>query len=421
MKKTLFFILLILSVNITAAVYGMEIFDEKVTYTHTAHSVPSRVSIVMVPTAKSENYLSSDVFGMTGGTFNDEGEHTLEILPRRETPTGEYTLLVNADGVKSTVNIKWLSPEDKKTYDALEEINSALYQDLEEVIRKHINLMPAGFTMTTYESLHTDYRTSAMKALAANYTYTTLNQFKTAFDSEVAKAKSAQSAAQNKPSQGGGGGGGGGGGSSSPTKKPYGTPAVHDTPQEPQEPQEPQKPVFDDLGGYEWASDAIDNLCKKGIVSGDGKGKFIPQDNVTRAEFSTMIVRLMGIADDTASVSFDDVQKDDWFYVYVASAKKAGIINGRSETQFSPADNITRAEAVIMIHNVLKSKGCDFSGEESVEFADISGLNDITREKVLQTASLGIIMGRDKNTFAPQENLTRAEAAVIINKIIKYI
>ena len=424
MKKTLFFILLILSVNITAAVYGMEIFDEKVTYTHTAHSVPSRVSIVMVPTAKSENYLSSYVFGMTGGTFNDEGEHTLEILPRRETPTGEYTLLVNADGVKSTVNIKWLSPEDKKTYDALEEINSALYQDLEGVIRKHINLMPAGFTMTTYESLHTDYRTSAMKALAANYTYTTLSQFKTAFDSEVAKAKSAQSAAQNKPSQGGGGGGGGGGGSSSPTKKPYGTPAVHDTPQEPQEsqkPQEPQKPVFDDLGGYEWAFDAIDNLCKKGIVSGDGKGKFIPQDNVTRAEFSTMIVRLMGIADDTASVSFDDVQKDDWFYVYVASAKKAGIINGRSETQFSPVDNITRAEAVIMIHNVLKSKGCDFSGEESVEFADISGLNDITREKVLQTASLGIIMGRDKNTFAPQENLTRAEAAVIINKIIKYI
>ena len=74
-----------------------------------------------------------------------------------------------------------------------------------------------------------------------------------------------------------------------------------------------------------------------------------------------------------------------------------------------------------MLSTVLKSKGCDFSGEESVEFADISGLNDITREKVLQTASLGIIMGRDKNTFAPQENLTRAEAAVIINKIIKYI
>lgn len=416
MKKALFFILLILSVNITAAVYGMEVFDEKVTYTHTAQRVPSRVSIVMVPTAKSESYLASDVFGMTGGTFNTEGAHTLEILPRSGTPTGEYTLIVSADGVKSTVDIKWLSAQDKKIYDALNEINSALYQNLEGVIRKHAGLMPQGFTMANYEALHVDYRTNVMKALAANYTHATLEQFKTAFDSEVSKAKSAQDAALNKPTQSGGGGGGGG--SSSSANKPYGNPAGHSIPEKPQT---IKREAFKDLRGYTWALEAIDNLCQKGIVSGDGNGNFMPQNNVNRAEFSTMIVRLLGISDDAATVTFDDVNKDDWFYVYVASAKKAGIINGRSETQFSPADNITRAEAVIMIHNVLKSKGCDFAGEEKVEFTDISLLNDATREKVFDVASLGIIMGRDKNTFAPQEKLTRAEAAVIINKIIIFI
>ncbi len=226
MKKLLFFIILILSVNITAAVYGMEIFDGKVTYTHTAQSVPSRISIVMVPTAESGSYTAADVFGMAGGTFNDEGAHILEILPRTETPTGEYTLVINADGVKSTVDIKWLTAIDKKIYDALNEINDGLYQNLEQVVRKHIALMPTGFTMTEYESLHIDYRTSVMKALAANYTFTTLEQFKTAFDSEVSKAKTAQNAIQNTPPSGGGGGGGGGGGSSSDESSPSALPAV---------------------------------------------------------------------------------------------------------------------------------------------------------------------------------------------------
>lgn len=413
MKKILFFILLILSVSISVNVYGMEVFDEKVTYTHTAQTVPSRISIVMVPIDKSESYLSSDVFAMTGATFNEEGSHILEFFPRKETPTGEYTLLVNADGVKSTVDIKWFSKEDKKIYDALNEINSALYQNLEKVIRKHIDLMPEDFTMETYESLHADYRTKVMKELAANYTYATLDQFKEVFDSEVSSAKSAQDGAQKKPSKGDGGKGG-----SSSSNKSSGIPA---TPPMPETSKVPSKQTFNDLKGYEWASDAIDNLCEKGVVAGDGKGNFMPQNNVNRAEFAAMIVRLMGISDNTASVTFDDVQKSDWFYVYVASAKKAGIINGRSETQFSPYDNITRAEAVIMIHNVLRSKGCDFKGEQIVEFADVFGLDDITKEKILQTYSLGIIMGKGKNTFAPYDNLTRAEAAVIINRIIKFI
>lgn len=416
MKKLLFFIILILSVNITAAVYGMEIFDGKVTYTHTAQSVPSRISIVMVPTAKSGSYTASDVFGMAGGTFNDEGAHTLEILPRTETPTGEYTLVINADGVKSTVDIKWLTASDKKIYDALNEINDGLYQNLEQVVRKHIALMPTGFTMTVYESLHIDYRTSVMKALAANYTFTTLEQFKTAFDSEVLKAKTAQNAIQNNPPSGGGGGGGGG--SSSDERSPSALPAV---PVIVDVPQATQTQSFDDLGGFGWATEAIDSLCKKDIVSGDGKGNFMPQNKVTRAEFSTMIVRLMGILDDTATVTFEDVRMNDWFYAYVASAKKAGIINGRSETQFSPADNITRAEAVIMIHNVLKSKGCDFNGEETTKFTDVSAVDDMTREKISQTASLGVIKGKDENTFAPYDNLTRAEAAVLIDRIVKYI
>jgi len=414
MKKALLFILLVLSVNITATVFGMDVFDGKVVYKHTAQKAPSRISIVMVPTAKSTSYTDSDVFGMTGGVFNDEGEHMLEILPRTETPSGEYTLVINADGVKSMVDIKWLTESDKKIYVALNEINDALYQNLEKAIRRYIHLMPEGFTMKAYDSLHIDYRTSVMKALSSKYTFTTLEQFKTEFDNEVSKAKESEEAAKKKPSSGGGGGGGSSSGKSNSVALPP-LPTTTDTPQV------TQKQTFDDLSGYEWATAAIENLSKKGIVSGDGEGNFMPQNKVTRAEFSAMLVRLMEIADDTATVIFDDVRPDDWFYVYVASAKKAGIINGRSETQFSPADNITRTEAVIMIHNVLKSKGCDFNGEKTAEFTDTSALDDVTVKKISQTASIGVIQGRDESTFAPYDNLTRAEAAVIINRIVKYI
>lgn len=413
MKKVIFFILLILSVNITATVYSMDIFDGKVVYKHTAAKVPSRVSIVMVPTAKSASYTDSDVYGMTGGTFNNEGEHVLEILPRIETPTGEYTLIINADGVKSTVDIKWLTESDKKIYVALNAINDALYQELENVIREHIQLMPEGFTMKEYDSLHIDYRTKVMKALSTYYTFTTLEQFKTEFDGEVSKAKSAQKDAEKRPSSGGGGGG-----SSSGTVSAVAVPSLQT---KTDAPAVTQKQIFNDLDGYEWAVSAIENLCTKGVVSGYGDGNYMPQSRVTRAEFSAMLVRLMGMADSTATVVFDDVKQNDWFYVYVATAKKAGFINGRSETQFSPLDNITRAEAVIMIHNVLNSKGFNFESKEVAGFTDISALDEVICEKISQLSSIGVIYGRDEKTFAPYDNLTRAEAAVIINRIIRYI
>ena len=79
------------------------------------------------------------------------------------------------------------------------ELNDALYQNLEKVIRKHIDLMTEGFTMKAYDSLHIDYRTSVMKALSAKYTFTTLEQFKTEFDNEVSKAKASEEAAKKKP------------------------------------------------------------------------------------------------------------------------------------------------------------------------------------------------------------------------------
>lgn len=417
MKKIILGILLLISVNIAAVAHGMETFNEKVIYTHTAERVPSRVSVVMVPQGETSGYSEDDVFGITGDVFTETGKHELAIYPRESTPSGIYTLIIKADDTKSTLDIEWLTERDKNIRDALAEINAALYQNIAEVIRKHADLMPSDFSMSAYDALHVDYQVSAMKALAANYTFTSMEHVKESFNTEVSRAASGQNGNHNRPSYGGGGGGGGGGSSSgisAPVAPPVNTDDVFDNAVD-------TKESFSDLSDYDWAKEAIETLSKRGVVSGDGEGRFLPQNQVNRAEFSAMLVRLLEIQDDTAEAAFDDVKQNDWFYVYVASAKKEGIINGRSEVQFSPMDSITRAEAVIMIHNVLSKKSVEFNGEETADFSDIEMLDESVQQKIADTASLGVILGRDGNTFAPQDNLTRAEAAVIINRIIKYV
>ena len=112
-------------------------------------------------------------------------------------------------------------------------------------------------------------------------------------------------------------------------------------------------------------------------------------------------------------------QKANSLASYVASGAGKGIVSGNG-AGFNPNANITREDMAVMIYNVMKSLGVNFS-EVNDTFADYDQISDYAKEAVSALAAKGIINGVGDNMFAPKATATRAQAAVIIDRILGVI
>ena len=85
-------------------------------------------------------------------------------------------------------------------------------------------------------------------------------------------------------------------------------------------------------------------------------GRFLPENNMTRAEFLVSMLRCMGINDVEASALptyFDDVSPDDWFFKYVMLAKEVGVIDGCGNNSFIPNSYITYEHALVILVRMI--------------------------------------------------------------------
>lgn len=165
-----------------------------------------------------------------------------------------------------------------------------------------------------------------------------------------------------------------------------------------------------------WAKESIENLAKRGIVSGSDDGKFYPDNNITRAEFAKMLAIASGIKTNSANVKeFTDVSSNAWYYEYVASLSSNGIINGYDDGSFCPDNKITRQEMAVILYRILENKGISFDKE--VDFSDADSINEYAREAVAKLSGAGILSGSE-GKFRPTDNLTRAEGATATLKML---
>lgn len=179
---------------------------------------------------------------------------------------------------------------------------------------------------------------------------------------------------------------------------------------------------FDDLGSVKWAQEAIIAMAEKGIIKGKSGSKFSPNDNITRAEFATLITRMMDYKDDKAILPFKDVSPYGWYYTSVSSAYSNKLINGKSEDTFDPDGNITRQEMAKIIAKVLESKGYKDSDIKQLDmFKDKENIALWAKESISLTVKEKIINGMEDKTFAPDEKATRAQAAVMLYRLYKLI
>ncbi len=206
-----------------------------------------------------------------------------------------------------------------------------------------------------------------------------------------------------------------------PTATPVPTSPVPTPSVQPTATPAPTVSSFTDLGKVGWAASAIQELTAKGILKGVNDNTFAPLKEVTRAEFITMIVRAFDLLDENAVTSFRDVKATDWSYSYIATGVQNELIQGVGNDMFEPKRAITREEMAIIASNALKKfKGKSVSDTDAAlaNFKDKNEIASYGKEAVALLAQEGIVTGLTADTFEPKEIANRAQAAVMINKMI---
>jgi len=180
---------------------------------------------------------------------------------------------------------------------------------------------------------------------------------------------------------------------------------------------------FTDLTGH-WAAAEIGTAVKLGIASGMSPTEFAPDRNITRAQFTTLLTRALGMQN-TASLQsrFSDVPADAWYFDAVNSAADAGLVSGYSPTTFGPDDLITREQMAVMISNALAYKNKKVSSNASIleKFKDRGEVSSWAVSGVSTAVQQGIITGRSADTIAPRFNATRAEGTAMILRMHKLL
>ncbi|MBB3108893.1 hypothetical protein FHS18_000945 [Paenibacillus phyllosphaerae] len=168
----------------------------------------------------------------------------------------------------------------------------------------------------------------------------------------------------------------------------------------------------------DWAQDALLQLKQSGIMEGDDQGNFRPADRLTRAEFASVLAKLLGLPIVEGEVSaFTDVPKSSWAQKYIAQVSKLGLMNGNGSS-FRPQDPISREEVAVTLVRVL---GVDAEGYgNKLAVTDADDISNWAKDAVQYLLEAGIMQGNGTG-FEPKRSAARQEIAVIIAKAMPSI
>lgn len=169
--------------------------------------------------------------------------------------------------------------------------------------------------------------------------------------------------------------------------------------------------IFTDLPSGHWSESCVQKLMDKGIVSGDPSGTFRPDDNVNRAEFIKMMIMAIypELKDNNEKNCYNDVNETDWFAGFVCAADSKNIVQGYDGNLFKPSQNMTRAEATAVL---VKTLGLPVSANAYAFFNDVTVVWQI--EYINAAYQADLVSGYSDNTFRPDNNVSRAEAAQLV-------
>lgn len=180
----------------------------------------------------------------------------------------------------------------------------------------------------------------------------------------------------------------------------------------------PAAKEYKDVAPDYWAYHVITQLSEKNVIGGVTDDQFAPLQNVSRAEFAAMLVRGLSLKEE-APIPFTDVPVGSGLAKEIATAYKAGIIDGVTDSQFAPDHSITREEMVAMIVRTYEIKsGTKAKPTKDAGFSDLSQVSEWAKAYVNVAAELGFVQGRQDGIFDPKGNANRAEGAQLVYQLL---
>lgn len=179
------------------------------------------------------------------------------------------------------------------------------------------------------------------------------------------------------------------------------------------------KNTFNDISHRAWAITAINNMASQGFIVGRGNSAFAPDDTCTRADFSIVLIKMLGYDSGVAASNYADVKTSEYYYNYVGIAKEKGIEAGVSENSFRPKTAITREEIMVMVYKGLKTKGITMNTDTAVlnKYTDSNKIAAENKEAVAALINSGTVTGTSDTILDPSSNITRAQMAVLLNNV----
>lgn len=217
---------------------------------------------------------------------------------------------------------------------------------------------------------------------------------------------------------------------------------------------EPKFP-FADVKKSDWFYDSVKHAYLSGFVTGTSETDFSPYDNMIRGDMAVILTRMFEKlkqsinafartqlqegrsvreinfkTPDECTVSFDDVECDDYYYNAIRFMCANGIMTGVTDKEFDPTAAITRAEVATIISrthmSIVRCLELAFKQKITIPRTKHTSFKDVVNDDwfynyVYDTQTLGFMSGDGDGTFAPNRSITRAEGAAVMCRLFKAI
>ncbi|OAB36098.1 glycoside hydrolase [Paenibacillus glacialis] len=170
-----------------------------------------------------------------------------------------------------------------------------------------------------------------------------------------------------------------------------------------------------------WAQKDVTLAAAKLIASGESAEQFGLNSKITRAEFTSLIVKGLGIIPNETNQTFKDVDKKSKYAPEIAAAKQSGFIKGKTDGTFGPNDLVTREEMGVILANAMKYAGLKHEANLTVlnQFGDQKTISSYAKDSLALMVERKIIQGVSATKLDPQSNVTKAQATVTVMRILR--
>lgn len=174
-----------------------------------------------------------------------------------------------------------------------------------------------------------------------------------------------------------------------------------------------------------WGELAMNDMASRLVMMGVDDEQFEPDEDMTRAEFTDIVVKALGLLRTGAGKdTFVDVTKNNPYYDAVSIAKEYGIVSGYGNVSFRPDDKITREQAMMIIWRAMRLTKLEAGLKQDEISSILAGFKDgqstssYAKEAVAACVKTGIVVGGSSKKIMPSVNMTRAQVATIVHILL---